>query len=146
MRSLALHLVQALAQVLTPDLVQALAPALTLAPALALDLALDLVQALALAPTLALAQALALDLVVALAADLTLETNLVIAMFHGMAKDAHISPLNKTKTESESGARTDAHLLEVDMSVHTRLTEEPRRLIVKTKIGTPVTCSAMTYS
>ena len=112
-----------------------MAQAPTLAPALAPALALVL--ALALTPALALVLALALALTPALAVALTLET------IQGRDKAACMSSTKLTTLESENGARMDACLLVEELSAHTRLKEELRRPIVKTRTGTPVKFSAI---
>ena len=106
-----------------------MAQAPTLAPALALVLALALTPALALV--------LALALTPALAVALTLET------IQGRDKAACMSSTKLTTLESENGARMDACLLVEELSAHTRLKEELRRPIVKTRTGTPVKFSAI---
>ena len=106
-----------------PTLAPALAPALALVLALALTPALALVLALALTPALAVA--------------LTLET------IQGRDKAACMSSTKLTTLESENGARMDACLLVEELSAHTRLKEELRRPIVKTRTGTPVKFSAI---
>ena len=110
-----------------------LAQAPTLALALAQALTLELALALAQALTLALAVALTLALAVAL----TLET------IHGTEKAANMSSTKLTTLESENGARMDACLLVEKLSAHTRLREELRRPIVKTRTGKPVNFSAI---
>ena len=95
-------------------------------------------QAPTLAPALALALAQALTL--ALAVALTLET------IQGREQAARMSSTKLTTLESENGARMDAFLLVEELSAHTRLKEELRRPIVKTRTGTPVKFSAIQRS
>ena len=101
---------------------------------------------LAQAPTLAPALALALELALELALTPALAVALTLETIQGRDKAASMSSTKLTTLESENGARMDACLLVEELSAHTRLKEELRRPIVKTRTGTPVKFSAIQSS
>ena len=101
---------------------------------------------MAQAPTLAPALAPALALVLALALTPALAVALTLETIQGRDKAACMSSTKLTTLESENGARMDACLLVEELSAHTRLKEELRRPIVKTRTGTPVKFSAIQSS